>query len=541
MNSNLNKSESSLHSKDPKKEFLDWLESLTISKYWLDTMNQSDSFALCKEIYQILQKFNQLDLLAKEKLSALLEIDSCLQGVYEKLHDSYLDGRLPLAKNQQEIVDIIILSYMKLASAYYTVIASNKSSREKLSPQHLALAACKGFQRLGVVFLTTSETYANPTKGFWLLCYQIFSVSEELNLLDNKVKINDAIYSAAVLFKQLIIFHIIDKKLLFPKEIEKAFAAILAGINYMQSYILSMLDITAGSGNEIYGFSLHKDEPPSIQNNVSLATAKILRYVGKAEVIKIIQFLIRESKEQSFHVEKAQQQPLVSPELLSRILNTLDHQKSKRQTRINQKLACKGIIGIDSLVDVLLEKEGKKKLNSNKEKNNKVKDEFDDFEMSLDWESEKTAPKTNSILEELKIINSSINGYGISCNSATVGKLQVGEVIGIIVEFNSPIKKIEIGLIRRIDVTDEAIFFGVELIGFESTLINIIRNNAEVGEWLLFLFGSPNYDVGILCHKESHCQTGESVFVQLPGKKIPCSLGAIFNSTPLLDHIGLSY
>ncbi len=540
MSTNLNKSEPSLHSKDPKKEFLDWLESLKISRYWLDTMNQSDSLALCKEIYQNLKKLTQLNLLAKEKLSALIEIDSCLQGVHAKLHDNYLEGKLPLPEDQQEMVEIIIFSYMELANAYYAVITSNKFSREKLSQQHLSLAACKGFKGLGVVFLTASETYANPTQGFWLLCYQLFSVSEELNLLDNKVKIDEAIYSAAVLFRQLIIFHLIDKKLLFPKEIEKVFEALLRGINYIQSYILALLDVTNSSPAEIYGFSLHKDEPPSIQRNISLATAKILRYVEKAEVVKIIQFLIREAKEQAFYIEKTQQQPnSVNPELLSRILNTLDHQKSKRQTRISQKLACKGIIGIDSLVDVLLEKEGKKKLTSIKEQ--KIKDDFDDFEMSLDWESEKKLPKANSILEELKIIDSSINGYGISWNSTTVGKLQVGEVIGVIVDANSGIKKIEIGLIRRIDVSDESVFFGVELIGFESTLINIVRNNAEVGEWLLFLFGSPNYDVGILCHKESHYQTGEAVFVQLPDKKIPCSLGAIFNSTPLLDHIGLSY
>jgi hypothetical protein len=537
VNSNVKKSESSFLFKGQKKEFLDWLESLRISKYWLDTMSHADSYALCNEIYQVLQNFKDLDLIEKEKIFSLLEINSCLQGVYEKLQISYLDSKLPLNKEQQESVKIVISTYMALANAYCEIIVASKNKKNRLSEQHLALNACKGFQALGIVFLASSQVYTTTPTGFWLLCYQLFSAAEELSLLDSKVKIDNAIYSAAILFKQLIIFNIIDKNQLPPKETEKVFQSLLRGINYVQSYILATIDATANPGAEIFGFSLTKDEPPTVQKNVALATAKLLRYVEKIEVIKIMQFLLREAKDKDLQIPHSP-----NPDTLTRILITLEYQKNKRQTRINKVYDCCAIIGLDNLVEFLLEKEGKKSTTTNKKTISKPDNDLDGLHLNFDWESEKELKEDNSIIENLQIIDSSMTGYGVSCSHNITSKLQIGEVIGIIPGFHLSTKKIEICLIRRIKVTDENIIFGVELIGLESTLIYIERSNSYApAEWVPFLFGSHKYDVGILCHKEHNYQEGESIFVQLAEKKIPCQLGALLNSTPLLDHITLSY
>lgn len=535
MNSNSKKSESSFLFKGQKKEFLDWLESLRISKYWLDTMSYTDSYALCKEIHQVLKSFKELDLIEKEKLFSLIEVHSCLQGIYEKLHLHHLNNKLPLNKEQQKNVNVLIHAYMELVNAYYEIMLNNKSKKHKLSEQHLALNACKALQGLSVVFLTTAEMYTNPPKIFWLLCYRIFSLSEEFNLLDSKVKIDNAIYSAALLFKQLIIFYIIDKNNLYPDEIDKIFKLLLRGINYIQSYISSMTDVSANAGSEIFGFSLNKDEPPFIQNNIPLATAKLLRYVEKQEVIKIVQFLLYEEKEH-------QQSNSVKPDLFTRVLLTLEHKKHKTHRRITKNYTCNAMIGIDNLVEFLLEKEGKKALTSNKNQTNELEDELDSLHIALDWDSEKEIDENGFIIENLRIIDSSINGYGIIWNNNKAEKLQVGEVIGIIPEFNSNINKMEVGLIRRIKITGDSIIFGIEIIGLESTLIYIERdNNPDSGEWALFLFGSPDYDVGILCHKERHYQSGDAILIQLAEKKAPCRLGPVLNSTPLLDHIALSY
>jgi hypothetical protein len=538
MRSNLNQSESKFLFNAQKKEFLDWLESLRISKYWLDTMSFAESFALCKEIYQVVKNFKQLELIEKEKLFALIEIDDCLQGVYEKLHLSYLDSKLPLNKEIEKTIQIVQRTYWELSKSYYGILVTNKTKKE-ISEQHLALAACKGFQALGVVFLTAAEIYTCPPQGFWLLTYRLFSVSEEANLLDNKVKIDNTIYSAAVLFKKIIIFYIIDKNQITPKEIDIVFNVLLKGINYIQSYILAMADINFAYATEIFGFSVNNDEPPAVQNNVSATTAKLLRYVGKAEVIKIIQFLISDEKQIN------QNENTANTELFSKIIVTLEYQKNqknKRQTRISKHYSCSAVIGIDDLVTFLLEKEGKPPIVQNTEKLDRYEEELDSLTIIDDWETEKIADKHSIVVDNLKIIDSSMTGYGISWNHKILAKLQIGDAIGIIPDFNLAAKKIEIGLIKRIDNENGNIIFEVDLIGLESTLIHIEReNDSTPNEWVLFLFGSHHFEVGILCHKQRNYQTGESIFVRLTEQKVPCRLGRLLNSTTLIDHIALAY
>jgi hypothetical protein len=397
-------------------------------------MTHTESYALCKEIYHVLKKFKDIELIEKEKLFSLIEIHSFLQEIYTKLHLNYIDNKIPLNKERQEITNTIINIHMELANAYYEVMLANKTARNKLSEQYLGLTACKGLQGLGIVFLTTAEIYIEPPQGFWLLCYRLFSLSEEYNVLDNKIKIDNAIYSAAVLFKQLIIFFIIDKNQISARENSEVFQLLLRGINYMQSYVLAMVDTGNNPVSEIFGFSLQNDTPPAIQTNMPLTTARLLRYVEKYEVIKIMQFLLRESKE-------SPEKSLVNPNTFSRILITLEYQKNKRQRRISKQYRCSAVVGIDSLIEFLLEKEEKKELSLI---NNSVKeftDDLESFQLVLDWDVEKEFSDNTIIIENLEIIDSSMNGYGITWNSNNIEKLQVGEVIGIIPDFSSTAKK----------------------------------------------------------------------------------------------------
>lgn len=357
MSFNLEKSDSTFLFNQQKKDFLDWLESLRISKYWLDTMSVTESYALCHEIHQILKNFKDIDLTEQEKLFSLIEINSCLTEVYDKLKIGYLESRLPLNKEHHETTQLIINIYMDLATSYYEVITIDKSQKNKFTEKNIALAACKGLQALSIVFLTSSQIYINPPKGFWLLCYSLFDLTEKSNALDNKVKIDNTIYSVAILFKRLIIFYIVDKNKFSPLELEQIFQSLLRGINYTKNYTPSLND--EKDPKEIFGFSLNKDEPPSIQTNVSLVTAKLLRYVSKDEVIKIVQFLFRETKDLTLlNISKNQHiTTQTNPELFSKILATLEYKRKKHRTRIKQQAYCSAIIGLSNLVDFLLEKE----------------------------------------------------------------------------------------------------------------------------------------------------------------------------------------
>ena len=141
-----------------------------------------------------------------------------------------------------------------------------------------------------------------------------------------------------------------------------------------------------------------------------------------------------------------------------------------------------------------------------------------------------------------KIIGSSIEGYQLFGNYESGIQLQIGQTIGIIPDFRVSRNRVEVGLVRRITMTDDGMEFNVELLGLESTLIQIEKNDTfEAGEWEIFLFGSPKYDVSILCNQEHEYAVGEDISVLLREKKIPCKLGEILNATPFVNHIALSY
>ncbi|NOQ36325.1 MAG: hypothetical protein GQ569_10580 [Methylococcaceae bacterium] len=521
-----------------KKEFLDWLESLKISKYWLDTLSIEDSYALSKEILEVLENFEQLELTPKEKLFTLIEIYTCLKGLCVKLQESYIKSQFPLADQDQEYADLISNAYMALAKSYYEII--NADSVVKLSKKHIALTICRGFQALNNALVNYSEIYKSLPNEFWPLYYRLYSNAEIFTVMNVKVKMDEGVFSIALLLKKVLILYIIDTNQLTPREIREIDNYAIKIAQYVDLKKESMEELNRG-----VGFYFEKDIQPEILKPETTKPSQSLRFINIVYIIKVIQFLIYEE------TENKHKHP-VNIELLKYVIKgVIEKQQDKSQAQIHKKYSCYALIGIYNIIDFLLEKEDKMETERHRiekadfKHKDKEEDEIDSLQLMLDWDENKVdseVQQSSSLIKNLQIIGSSIEGYQLFWEQQSGIELQIGQVIGIIPDFRTSRNRLEIGLIRRITIREDGIIFNVELLGLESTLIQIEKEDSfEASEWELFLFGSPKYDVSILYNREHEYQVGEDISVLLRNKKISCKLGNILNSTPLVNHITLSY
>ena len=521
-----------------KKEFLDWLESLRISKYWLDTLSTEDSYALCKEIFEVLKHFKQLELIPKERLFALIEIYGCLKDLCEKLQETYLNSPFPLSDDHQRYANLISSIYLALAKAYYEIIGD--TSVDRLSKKHITLAICRAFQALIFSLSSSLEVYKSVPNNFWALCYHLYSNANIFTVVASRIKMDEKISSPELLLKQLLILYIIDAYQLTPSEIRE--------FTLYSRTIAHYVDLKHGNAEELnkaVGFYFEKNDPPKYLNPETSLQTKTLRFINIGNIVKAIQFIIYEKEVNS-------SKPELNVELLQLITQELvNRQKHKSQLEINKEYHCHALIGIYNIIDFLLEKEEKTETEryriekSDLKSQDREQEEMDSLQLMLDWDEDGQKidkPQNNILVDGLSIIGSNIEGYQLFWNKKSGIQLQIGQVIGIIPDFRTSRNRVEIGIIRKININNDGIKFNVELLGLESTLIKIEKDNSfEASEWELFLFGSPKYDVSILCNQEHQYNAGENISVLLGDKKIPCKLGEILNSTPLVSHIRLSY
>ena len=518
-----------------KKEFLDWLEALKISKYWLDTLSIEDAFSLCEEVYQVLQNVQQLELTTRERLSVLIEIQDCLKGLCEKLQSIYLGASFPLDDHERKAVDIIVNSYLALAKDYQEMIDDDGISN--LPKNLLALNIIKGVQALSTVFLVCAEIYTEPDVSFWVIYYHLLSHAKVFNVFNMRVKIEDKLCVASLLFKHVLIFYILDRYRFTPKEIKKLFNLLFMVSRHVE------LKTEPSSSNTMIGFYLERDELPAKLDANTLVAIQTLHYINIADVAKVIQILIHKA-------EKITPKNLEEINLYGLVLKGLEQKDRLYHIQVQKKYPCHTLLGVHQIIEFLLEKERKAATPRHRQKHEKYKslesqeDELDSLELMLDWD-EKEVPKIKPnevITQGMQIIDSSMDNYTLLWEKKMGIDLHIGELIGLIPDFKASKNRVEVGLVRRIKVTPKGVIFKVDVIGLESTLIYMEKTNSfEAGEWVLFLFGSPKYEIGIVSTKDYGYQADEAVSVQLSDKMAECKLGKLLNSTAIVNHIALHY
>jgi len=464
----------------------------------------------------------------KTKKTPRLRLSKCTVKIQGILGSFYQKGKFPITEKEQ-------LSFNELINEFNYLSASLEKDEEGEFPDKFVFNLCEILKVLGLIFLKVKdEKFALP-ENFWFLCYSVFNLAEKFELQNIPVKnelveIEMKVISINILFKQILIFQQLDTKNLNQLDKTKIFSALIRVCGYIE--IKSSLDIK--KKKIVSKFCLEKDSPPSRLEYKAPHPLKTLRYIDLDHTLELVEFLLYETEShQDKHLE---------PELYTHLIKNLEQEKVKRRyTRVKSNNNCQAILGLDNVVNFLLKKEAKslRKYHQEEQKSteNSVTENTDNSgsEMVLNWQRSERV-----LTRDLTIIDNSINGYAIFWQNIQETELQLGDVLGIL--SGSKSQHLEIGLIRRVDISNHGITFGVELISPYSTLIYLERNKKRNNsEWVVFLFGSAQHKASILTYSDRNYKVNEPVLVQLENKKAQCRLGKVINSSELITQMVLRY
>jgi hypothetical protein len=163
------------------------------------------------------------------------------------------------------------------------------------------------------------------------------------------------------------------------------------------------------------------------------------------------------------------------------------------------------------------------------------------------WEHNKSIieiPMKKVLLKEIKVCDSSANGYSVSWNQDYT-KAKLGDLFGIISEDK---KRLEIAIIRRIALNAGNDFksdlrFGAEVLGFESELVHIASDNEQaVWMWGVFIPGIELLErPDAIIYSIGHFKIGEIINIHRGNKVTPALLVKELHSTVSISHVELDY
>ena len=466
----------------------------------------------------------------------LIEIEVNLEGLRKKFEKIYASKNFPLSAYEQKYCDKLNHTYIELIDNLFICTFINKlhSPEQKTLEGLIVITFCRALEVLNIIFLIALESKNISLEGLWKLAYRLYQISESLDLLNFKIIIDNRESSIALLFKQIIIFHSLRIENLTLANKRIIFRSLLRVINSIEIKIADELDY----GTVAFAFDFSYDAAPFRIEYSNDDSHRSLRYIKIADIMQLIQQLLQQASANN-------QLFLDNYELFFPLFIALEQQKKHQRnyTRIQSKYGCQVLLGFNNLIDFLFEQEKNIIASQQTEEFDKflgvAQEEMNRLQTILNWSPEKECYLNYSCIDKTHIVDSTIIGYAILWDKNIHHQPQIGDIIGVLPSFYQR-SKVEIGLIRRMTPTENGILLGIEIIGLNSTLIHIEQyDKFDAEEWVIFLYGSPNYDMSILCDSSSHHQRDDLISIILENKSIMCQLGDVLNSSNFIKQISL--
>ena len=497
------------------QQFEEWMDSLNIAKYWLDSSKTADSYLLCKEMLHFLQDFSKLTSEGNKELQTLAEMGHGLDTLEKQLEKVYLQGHFPLTNETTDCLKVVILARMELAKNYSVLL---KKNNQLLSAEEKTLITHKALQALGKVLLCTAIAYTEPQQNFWVLCYQLIKMAElaDIHLLTIKTS-EGHIITLENRFKQILLFQIFYKDQFSPREMK----AIFQGL----TLIVSKVKILTLPEQRVWTFNLESNAPPQKEGETSPSLADNNFYLDLDAITLVLRsFLVKNSPEKKVLTGSKRK-------IFTRIYSSLKIDQKRSFTRIKTNQPCQALIGLDNIM-AFLANGSSAEAKPIKQDNQLLED------LSLDWEQadiaiEKT-PKGVAI-SGFTIIDSSLKGYGIIWNIEKV-RLKVGHLFGVLKDETH----LEIGVIRRINRINNGFLFGLEIIGLKSSLVHIKKKADKSSEKTgLFIHKTPDQNISLIYQADDRYLPGGSIILEQEGENKVYQLGGFIRSTSIISHINL--
>lgn len=536
---------------------------------WLQTLAMRQDYNSCKEIFCTLQAFTRIEIDPLQHWACLQKINTCLEQLVRQLERIYLDAGFPLSKEERAHVDIVTFAYVMLAENY-SLLGDRLIARSDAPEAAFYMA----LQAAGKALKHMSQVYMQPYEGFWLFCYRIYSVAEQAGFLDTEIEAGDdkgkTVHAA---FKHILVFELSGINQFRPREME----AIYPFLERFSAAAPIVKKIAQGAAQGLCAFNLKQDRQPVHLARTVMDDAD--RYISPVRVAKnLYQFLQQEPTGQG--VLKS-----INRTLFMRVIKSLSLAQKRKYTRVAEQREGLGIVGFNNLISFLCKNNNlvNENLAPTWKKDPRISGNWEVPDLDLvpegsEWMHQMASrcnngnagnSQINRILElsreascedrvweassigksqrlediptgTFDVINSSAQGLYVLWKAVNL-KVRVGDVFALL---SAQDERVEIGLIRRVDKSmSQGIGLGIEMIGFESELVGLVRPSQKALTcWAVLLPGIKALNQhDSLVYGTSDFSAGEFVDMRHGKKTISCRLHKLINSTPAVSHVELFY
>lgn len=545
------------------------LTEKSISDWLYDLLALEHSEAI-RKLFYIIEALNKTEVPVQRKIVFLDKINDYIKLIVGRIGNISSDLAFPLEQDERNLIEMIVWCYLGQADSQNKIAEkiSNKSSR--IHAWYQALFS------LSQAYLHMSAAYTLPCKGFWLMCYQIYSSAEEAKVLD--IALTDSKLegeSIAKLFKQIIVFSLSDPNQFRATEMRTIF-------NYLgkfnsQIHIEQTPQKDRKKGVFIFD-SMQDSEPLELASLSYFKQIKSTRYIETVALAKHIHETVQKDK-----IDKTELKS-INKALFTRFIKTLGMLQTRKYTRVEDNRTTKGIVGyiyissylrsINRAIELeveVVETEMEKQTNNMPtnfdlvpigdehahqmravfkkeiEPNNLIKNIYKLSSESSSDEDFWDAAKTDSDVlirnvkgSDFSLINSSAKGYGLCWNNMK-DRAKLGGVLGI---SSADSERLEISIIRRIHQLEEnTVFLGVEVVGFESVPVYITKEkDDQKGSWAIYLPGIKTLkQVDSIMFQTGAFGVGEKIIMQEDLNKQECRLVKLLNSTNSISQAEIVY
>ena len=553
---------------------------------WLQALPSNDASRSGRAILEILQACRcgpdrgACDFPLLEKLHArLLEFSQPLEA-------TFIDSSFPFGEEQLGNVNLLLSCLRELAENYLQQLDYYMHRQLKLKQEQQALFLYRALQAMGQILLYSSEAYLSPAAGFWVTCYRILHLSEQMQLAripiadeeDNRQSINK-------LYRKILLFSLCNSSQFRPREMQKIYLSLDRFIDGVEV----SSDHSPESMKGLYVFNLRQDSPPSrcSDNSSDVHTNEVhsLRYFNVLPAARNMHQALQQQEFGTGYLKS------INRALFSRVIKTLSQVKSRKFTRLRENRNINGIIGFDNVLNYLRNSQGFALEDSNdhavKTYDPRISGQWGTLDVDLVpmdnevlyqqpkmkihggrsgiagktrqifdatpafvpgqntgiWDQSENSgadPGNAVFFDDFAVQDSCIMGYSVVCDASNV-KVRIGDIIGFL---SADVDRVEIGLIRRIGTgcKEGQVQLGVELIAMEARLVYLTGSVGNKGLWAMLLPGMKAlHTKDCVVFNTCEYRPGDNITLQREDGKIKCRLGKLINATASVNQITLLY
>lgn len=551
---------------------------------WLNELPIANVDRSTEMVLRALQSLSHHPLSAAQRLEFAELCRPCVCYLSGALEPHFLEAEYPLEGSLYAKMESSVWLHVELMNAYQRIL-EDKAFGEFVRADR-ARAIHRALFSAGRILLRISQAYEAPYAQFWNGVYRCYRLAERHELLDEAVQDKESDPGKAstveTMFKRLLVFAVCDLSCFRPREMRQIHDIAAQ----FSEYALLQKEAPPHTGNVVFAFNPHTDEPPRLRSLMGLEEKGETIYLLTRPVAEqITAHYLKSPLPQEGKIDRPSQAMLI------RLINTLGAPVKRRYARMTEKSERTLVIGFKNLISALAgaDKEVRQELEKRAEKEPKLDpriagqwrvpefelvpmdDEFGSppvrrparhevrSESAVDRLMSKRQPRRSKeagiwskkkreeivlsreeVSDTGEVIDCSAVGYSFVWKSDKPG-IKIGDVVGLCVENET---RIEIGVIRRMSRSKEGeLLFGVEILAPAAKLVGIaIPGHEESRAWAIFLAGAEaGKQPDTLLLPPSAYQPGEYVNLTREGQEVHCRLSQLLQSTAAFNHIALTY